>query len=144
MKEVSAFWNFLRVVVGTGSESTKPRDWLKVAEKQKALPLLYYFISLPVQSWMWESSFGWMSTYTSGVLALFLQVAGGGDSTQGQVDIFSLNRPTPRPVKSLQMGARVRCLEYVPEPTPSEDAETGSHNSTGVGNTICVGVDDGR
>lgn len=73
----------------------------------------------------------------------YLWVAGGGDSTQGQVDIFSLNRPTPRPVKSLQMGARVRCLEYVPEPTPSEDAETGSHNSTGVGNTICVGVDDG-
>uniref|UniRef100_A0A8C1GD43 Rho guanine nucleotide exchange factor (GEF) 10-like a n=1 Tax=Cyprinus carpio TaxID=7962 RepID=A0A8C1GD43_CYPCA len=77
------------------------------------------------------------------VLALFLQVAGGGDSTQGQVDIFSLNRSTPRPVKSLQMGARVRCLEYVPEPTPSENAETGPHNSTGVGNTICVGLDDG-
>ncbi|XP_058646870.1 rho guanine nucleotide exchange factor 10-like protein isoform X6 [Onychostoma macrolepis] len=73
----------------------------------------------------------------------YLWVAGGGDSTQGQVDIFSLNRPTPRPVKSLQMGARVRCLEYVPEPTPSEDAETGPHNSTGVGNTICVGLDDG-
>uniref|UniRef100_A0A8C1GD28 Rho guanine nucleotide exchange factor (GEF) 10-like a n=1 Tax=Cyprinus carpio TaxID=7962 RepID=A0A8C1GD28_CYPCA len=65
------------------------------------------------------------------------------DSTQGQVDIFSLNRSTPRPVKSLQMGARVRCLEYVPEPTPSENAETGPHNSTGVGNTICVGLDDG-
>lgn len=85
-----------------------------------------------------------MTTYDSGVLALFLQVAGGGDSTQGQVDIFSLNRPTPRPVKSLQMGARVRCLEYVPEPTPSEDTETGPHNSTGVGHTICVGLDDGR
>uniref|UniRef100_A0A8C1C927 Rho guanine nucleotide exchange factor 10 like n=1 Tax=Cyprinus carpio carpio TaxID=630221 RepID=A0A8C1C927_CYPCA len=73
----------------------------------------------------------------------YLWVAGGGDSTQGQVDIFSLNRSTPRPVKSLQMGARVRCLEYVPEPTPSENAETGPHNSTGVGNTICVGLDDG-
>ncbi|RXN34051.1 rho guanine nucleotide exchange factor 10 isoform X1 [Labeo rohita] len=73
----------------------------------------------------------------------YLWVAGGGDSTQGQVDIFSLNRPTPRPVKSLQMGARVRCLEYVPEPSPLEDAETGPHTSTGVGNTICVGLDDG-
>uniref|UniRef100_A0A8C1Z8R0 Rho guanine nucleotide exchange factor (GEF) 10-like a n=1 Tax=Cyprinus carpio TaxID=7962 RepID=A0A8C1Z8R0_CYPCA len=73
----------------------------------------------------------------------YLWVAGGGDSTQGQVDIFSLNRPTPRPVKSLQMGAPVRCLEYVPEPTPSEDAKTSPHNSTGVGNTICVGLDDG-
>ncbi|KAK2874162.1 hypothetical protein Q8A67_021315 [Cirrhinus molitorella] len=73
----------------------------------------------------------------------YLWVAGGGDSTQGQVDIFSLNRPMPRPVKSLQMGARVRCLEYVPEPSPSEDAETVPHNSTGFGNTICVGLDDG-
>ncbi|XP_067244122.1 rho guanine nucleotide exchange factor 10-like protein isoform X3 [Chanodichthys erythropterus] len=73
----------------------------------------------------------------------YLWVASGGDSSQGQVDIFSLNRPTPRPVKSLQMSARVMCLEYVPEPTPSEDAETGPHNSTGVGNTICVGLDDG-
>uniref|UniRef100_A0A671TBF2 Rho guanine nucleotide exchange factor 10-like protein n=1 Tax=Sinocyclocheilus anshuiensis TaxID=1608454 RepID=A0A671TBF2_9TELE len=73
----------------------------------------------------------------------YLWVAGGGDSTQGQVDIFSLNRPTPRPVKSLQMGARVRCLEYVPEPTPSEDNKTSPHSSMGVGNTICVGLDDG-
>ncbi|XP_016110516.1 rho guanine nucleotide exchange factor 10-like protein isoform X1 [Sinocyclocheilus grahami] len=73
----------------------------------------------------------------------YLWVAGGGDSTQGQVDIFSLNRPTPRPVKSLQMGARVRGLEYVPEPTPSEDNKTSPHSSMGVGNTICVGLDDG-
>ncbi|XP_052425362.1 rho guanine nucleotide exchange factor 10-like protein isoform X2 [Carassius gibelio] len=73
----------------------------------------------------------------------YLWVAGGGDSTQGQVDIFSLNRPTPRPVKSLQMGARVRCLEYVPEPKSSEDAKTSPHSSTGVGSTICVGLDDG-
>ncbi|XP_009304376.2 rho guanine nucleotide exchange factor 10-like protein isoform X1 [Danio rerio] len=73
----------------------------------------------------------------------YLWVASGADSTQGQVDIFSLNRPTPRPVKSLQMGAQVRCLEYVPEPSPSEDAETSLHSSAEVGNTICVGLDDG-
>lgn len=73
----------------------------------------------------------------------YLWVASGADSTQGQVDIYSLNRPTPRPVKSLQMGAQVRCLEYVPEPSPSEDAETSLHSSAEVGNTICVGLDDG-
>ncbi|XP_057217655.1 rho guanine nucleotide exchange factor 10-like protein isoform X2 [Triplophysa rosa] len=73
----------------------------------------------------------------------YLWVAAGGDSTQGQVDIFSLNRPTPRPVKTVQMGSRVWCLEYVPEPTPSEDNETGPYNPTGVGNTICAGLDDG-
>lgn len=106
--------------------------------------LSYVFFFLYLYSHGYEIGFGWMTTYNSAVLALFFQVASGGDSSQGQVDIFSLNRPTPRPVKSLQMSARVMCLEYVPEPTPSEDAEIGPHNSTGVGNAICVGLDDGR
>uniref|UniRef100_A0A8C7RJ35 Rho guanine nucleotide exchange factor 10 like n=1 Tax=Oncorhynchus mykiss TaxID=8022 RepID=A0A8C7RJ35_ONCMY len=73
-----------------------------------------------------------------------LQVASGGDVTQGQVEIFSLNRPTLRPVKSLQVGAPVRCLEYVPETRPSEEVEAVAfRSSTGVGNTICLGLDDG-
>uniref|UniRef100_A0A8C7KWP4 Rho guanine nucleotide exchange factor 10 like n=1 Tax=Oncorhynchus kisutch TaxID=8019 RepID=A0A8C7KWP4_ONCKI len=73
-----------------------------------------------------------------------LQVASGGDVTQGQVEIFSLNRPTLRPVKSLQVGAPVRCLEYVPEPRTSEEVEAVAfRSSTGVGNTICLGLDDG-
>uniref|UniRef100_A0A673YEH4 Rho guanine nucleotide exchange factor 10 like n=1 Tax=Salmo trutta TaxID=8032 RepID=A0A673YEH4_SALTR len=64
--------------------------------------------------------------------------------TQGQVEIFSLNRPTLRPVKTLQVGAPVRCLEYVPEPRPSEEVEAVAfRSSTGVGNTICLGLDDG-
>uniref|UniRef100_A0AAZ3R1R1 DH domain-containing protein n=1 Tax=Oncorhynchus tshawytscha TaxID=74940 RepID=A0AAZ3R1R1_ONCTS len=66
------------------------------------------------------------------------------DATQGQVEIFSLNRPTPRPVKSLQVGAPVRCLEYVPEPsTPEEMEAVALRSPTGVGNTICLGLDDG-
>nr|XP_046198494.1 rho guanine nucleotide exchange factor 10-like protein isoform X2 [Oncorhynchus gorbuscha] len=74
----------------------------------------------------------------------YLWVASGGDVTQGQVEIFSLNRPTLRPVKSLQVGAPVRCLEYVPEPRPSEEVEAVAfRSSTGVGNTICLGLDDG-
>jgi len=112
-----------------------------MAERHFASPAIFFPY---LYSRGFVSGFGWMTTYNGGVLAVFLQVASGGDSSQGQVDIFSLNRPTPRPVKSLQMGARVMCLEYVPEPTPSEDAETVPHNSTGVGNTICVGLDDGR
>uniref|UniRef100_A0A8C8H0R4 DH domain-containing protein n=1 Tax=Oncorhynchus tshawytscha TaxID=74940 RepID=A0A8C8H0R4_ONCTS len=64
--------------------------------------------------------------------------------TQGQVEIFSLNRPTLRPVKSLQVVAPVRCLEYVPEPRTSEEVEAVAfRSSTGVGNTICLGLDDG-
>ncbi|TRY64762.1 hypothetical protein DNTS_017637 [Danionella cerebrum] len=73
----------------------------------------------------------------------YLWVASGDDSAQGQVDIFSLNRPTPRLVKSLQMGARVRCLEYVPEASPSEDAEAAQTSFSGVGNSVCTGLDDG-
>ncbi|CAL8336914.1 unnamed protein product [Merluccius merluccius] len=75
----------------------------------------------------------------------YLWVASGGDSAQGQLEIFSLNRPTPRAVKSLQPGSRPLCLEYVPEPVPAEDAEGGPPPAVpaGVGNTICVGLDDG-
>ncbi|MBN3317192.1 ARGAL protein, partial [Atractosteus spatula] len=74
----------------------------------------------------------------------YLWVASGSDSNQGQVDIFSLNRPTPRAVKSFQVGAPVLCLEYVTEPSPPEDAEPGAgERMSGVGNTICTGLRDG-
>ncbi|XP_063070906.1 rho guanine nucleotide exchange factor 10-like protein isoform X2 [Engraulis encrasicolus] len=74
----------------------------------------------------------------------YLWVSSGGDSNQGQMDIFSLNRPTPRPVKTFQVGAPVLCLEYVPEPVPSEEAEAQDHRGpAGIGNTICAGLDDG-
>lgn len=72
-------------------------------------------------------------------------MAGGGGGSQWQIEIFSLNRPTPRAVKSLQVGCAIRCLEYVPEPSPSEEVEAGVHRPpTGSGANICVGSDDGR
>ncbi|XP_076599261.1 rho guanine nucleotide exchange factor 10-like protein isoform X2 [Chaetodon auriga] len=75
----------------------------------------------------------------------YLWVAGGGEASHGQVEIFSLNRPLPRAVKSLQVGSAVRCLEYVPEPSPNEEAEAGVHKApSGIGANICVGSDDGR
>ncbi|AWP02195.1 putative rho guanine nucleotide exchange factor 10-like protein [Scophthalmus maximus] len=74
----------------------------------------------------------------------YLWVAGGAEASQGQIEIFSLNRPTPRPVKSLQLGSAVRCLVYVPEPSPAEEPEAGVHKASGVGANICVGLDDGR
>lgn len=74
-----------------------------------------------------------------------LQVAGGGDGSQGQLEIFSLNRPTPRAVKSLQLGSPVHCLDYVPEPSPSEDMEAGAERTPSeIGSTVCVGLNDGR
>ncbi|XP_019110486.2 rho guanine nucleotide exchange factor 10-like protein isoform X2 [Larimichthys crocea] len=75
----------------------------------------------------------------------YLWVAGGGESSQGHIEIFSLNRPMPRAVKSLQVGSGVRCLEYVPEPSPNEEVEAGVHKApSGIGANICVGSDDGR
>ncbi|XP_077384551.1 rho guanine nucleotide exchange factor 10-like protein isoform X2 [Festucalex cinctus] len=78
----------------------------------------------------------------------FLWVAAGGEesSSQGQIEIFSLNRPVPRPVKSLQVGSPVLCLEYVPEASPAEEAlEAAAHKvPPGIGAVICVGLRDGR
>ncbi|XP_044037919.1 rho guanine nucleotide exchange factor 10-like protein isoform X1 [Siniperca chuatsi] len=74
----------------------------------------------------------------------YLWVA-GGEGSQWQIEIFSLNRPMPRAVKSLQVVSAVRCLEYVPEPSPTEEVEAGVHKApSGTGANICVGLDDGR
>lgn len=80
------------------------------------------------------------------MLVLFsLQVVGGGEDSQGHIEIFSLNRPAPRPVKSLQVGSAVRCLEYVPAPSRTEDLEAGGPRAASVSAaTICLGLDDGR
>ncbi|XP_010874041.2 rho guanine nucleotide exchange factor 10-like protein isoform X4 [Esox lucius] len=76
----------------------------------------------------------------------YLWVASGGDSNQGQVEIFSLNRSTPRAVKSIQLGAPVLCLDHVTEPCPREEQEEGevaAKSTARTGNTICVGLQDG-
>ncbi|XP_040889835.1 rho guanine nucleotide exchange factor 10-like protein isoform X4 [Toxotes jaculatrix] len=75
----------------------------------------------------------------------YLWVAGREEGSQGQIEIFSLNRPTPRAVKSLQVDSAVRCLEYVAEPSQAEEVEAGVHKAPpGIGANICVGLDDGR
>ncbi|MCJ8744577.1 hypothetical protein PDJAM_G00120290 [Pangasius djambal] len=73
----------------------------------------------------------------------YLWVASGGDCAQGHVEIFSLNRTTPRSVKSFQVRAPVRCLEFVSEPSHSDNADPALHNTAAAGNTVCVGLDDG-
>ncbi|XP_015230836.1 PREDICTED: rho guanine nucleotide exchange factor 10-like protein isoform X2 [Cyprinodon variegatus] len=75
----------------------------------------------------------------------YLWVAGAGEALQGHIEIFSLNRPTPRAVKSLQISSAVRCLEYVHPPSPAEEDDAGTHKpAIGTGTSICVGLDDGR
>lgn len=69
----------------------------------------------------------------------------GGEGSNGQIEIFSLNRPMPRTVKSLQVDSAARCLEYVPEPSPTEETDAGVQKApTGIGANICVGLDNGR
>uniref|UniRef100_A0A4W5QA69 Rho guanine nucleotide exchange factor 10 like n=1 Tax=Hucho hucho TaxID=62062 RepID=A0A4W5QA69_9TELE len=77
----------------------------------------------------------------------YLWVASGGDRNHGQVEIFSLNRSMPRMVKSIQMGAPVLCLDHVMEPCPTEEEEEGEAAvkcTARTGNTICVGLQDGK
>ncbi|KAI5623008.1 rho guanine nucleotide exchange factor 10-like protein isoform X2 [Silurus asotus] len=73
----------------------------------------------------------------------YLWVASGGDCAQGHVEIFSLNRTTPRSVKSFQVRAAVRCLEFVSEPSHSDDADPALQNAPAAVNTVCVGLNDG-
>ncbi|XP_072512603.1 rho guanine nucleotide exchange factor 10-like protein isoform X5 [Salminus brasiliensis] len=74
----------------------------------------------------------------------YLWVASGGDDTHGQVEIFSLNRSTPRSVKSFPLGSPVLSLEYVTEPSTAEDDEgQAAEGPARIGNTICVGLQDG-
>lgn len=77
----------------------------------------------------------------------YLWVGGGQEGAGGQVEIFSLNRPSPRTVKSFPLAAPVLCMEYIPE--PEEEAEGGDESGTAsdapaaVRPTICVGLQDG-
>ncbi|KAL6482894.1 hypothetical protein MHYP_G00077660 [Metynnis hypsauchen] len=75
----------------------------------------------------------------------YLWVASGGDDTHGQVEIFSLNRSTPRSVKSFPLGSPVLSFEYVTEPsTAEEDEGQAAEGPARIGNTICVGLQDGN
>uniref|UniRef100_A0A663NAT7 Rho guanine nucleotide exchange factor 10 like n=1 Tax=Athene cunicularia TaxID=194338 RepID=A0A663NAT7_ATHCN len=52
------------------------------------------------------------------------QVGGGQEGAGGQVEIFSLNRATPRTVKSFPVSSPVLCMEYIPEVGEGELAGT--------------------
>ncbi|XP_021055502.1 rho guanine nucleotide exchange factor 10-like protein isoform X4 [Mus pahari] len=77
----------------------------------------------------------------------YLWVGGGQEGAGGQVDIFSLNRPSPRTVKSFPVAAPVLCIEYIPD--PEEEAEGGEESraatdpSVTVHPTVCLGLQDG-
>lgn len=103
-----------------------------------------FFLKLLMREW--EQTGGGRSRDISAVHGV--QVAGGGGgSLHGQVDIFSLNRTTPRLVKSIPLRSPVLCLELVREPGPRTDEEEEEKESgrvTRAENIICVGLQDGR
>ncbi|XP_028848367.1 rho guanine nucleotide exchange factor 10-like protein isoform X4 [Denticeps clupeoides] len=72
----------------------------------------------------------------------YLWVAGGMEGKHGQVEIFSLNRPTPCPVKSFHVKSPVLCLEYVTESSCTE-MEDATEGPVRIGSAICVGLQDG-
>ncbi|XP_015421335.1 PREDICTED: rho guanine nucleotide exchange factor 10-like protein [Myotis davidii] len=80
----------------------------------------------------------------------YLWVGGGQEGAGGQVEIFSLNRPSPRTVKSFPLAAPVLCMEYIPEPEEGEsgdgdkdESHTAADPSAAVHPTICLGLQDG-
>ncbi|XP_036208984.1 rho guanine nucleotide exchange factor 10-like protein isoform X12 [Myotis myotis] len=80
----------------------------------------------------------------------YLWVGGGQEGAGGQVEIFSLNRPSPRTVKSFPLAAPVLCMEYIPEPEEGENGDgdkdeghTAADPSAAVHPTICLGLQDG-
>ncbi|CAK6440672.1 unnamed protein product [Pipistrellus nathusii] len=80
----------------------------------------------------------------------YLWVGGGQEGAGGQVEIFSLNRPSPRTVKSFPLTAPVLCMEYIPEPEEGEsgdgdkdESHTAADPSAAVHPTICLGLQDG-
>ncbi|XP_004850451.1 rho guanine nucleotide exchange factor 10-like protein isoform X3 [Heterocephalus glaber] len=78
----------------------------------------------------------------------YLWVGGGQEGAGGQVEIFSLNRPSPRTVKSFPLAAPVLCMEYIPEPEEDpegrQESRVSADPSAGtVHPTICLGLQDG-
>lgn len=80
----------------------------------------------------------------------YLWVGGGQEGAGGQVEIFSLNRPSPRTVKSFPLAAPVLCMEYIPEPEEGEsgdgdgeESHTATDPSAAAHPTVCLGLQDG-
>ncbi|CAH7441689.1 rho guanine nucleotide exchange factor 10-like protein isoform X3 [Phodopus roborovskii] len=77
----------------------------------------------------------------------YLWVGGGQEGAGGQVEIFSLNRPSPRTVKSFPLASPVLCIEYIPDPEEeaegAEESQVAADPSAAVHPTVCLGLQDG-
>lgn len=121
--------------------------WVRIGE---TFSIAYGFSSCLLHDyWLWTvwAWFSFLFLWGKFFCSHAAQVAGGGGSSNhGQVEIFSLNRATPRLVKILPLRSAVLCLEYVKEPclsTVEKDANK-PQSPAKIGNIICVGLQDGR
>ncbi|XP_078281813.1 rho guanine nucleotide exchange factor 10-like protein isoform X2 [Rhinoraja longicauda] len=67
-----------------------------------------------------QSSLLGISTASTCLAQGYLWIGSGREQGQGQVDLFSLNRSSPRLVKSFQVSSGVLCMEYIPQQLRSE------------------------
>ncbi|XP_067826705.1 rho guanine nucleotide exchange factor 10-like protein isoform X2 [Heptranchias perlo] len=73
----------------------------------------------------------------------YLWIGSGREQGLGQVDLFSLNKSTPRHVKSFQVSSRVLCMEYIPQTVrDEEDVDCPMEKSRGSP-IIFMGLQDG-
>lgn len=75
-------------------------------------------------------------------LLLAVQVGGGQEGAGGHVEVFSLNRPVPRTVKSFPVSSQVLCMEHIPE--RAEDPQADADQAVPAQPSICLGLQDGR
>lgn len=72
----------------------------------------------------------------------YLWVAGGGDGL-GQLEVFSLNRSSPRLVKTVPQRAPVLCLDHVRDQCPITEEGGGAQPVVSPQSLMCVGLQDG-
>nr|XP_033777326.1 rho guanine nucleotide exchange factor 10-like protein isoform X2 [Geotrypetes seraphini] len=78
----------------------------------------------------------------------YLWVGGGQDGGAGQLQIFSLNHPVPRTVKSVLLDSRVMCIEHIPQRSSAEEVKEEECRVTAgpfssARPAVCLGLQNG-
>ncbi|XP_051895401.1 rho guanine nucleotide exchange factor 10-like protein isoform X3 [Pristis pectinata] len=90
-----------------------------------------------------QSSLLGISTASTCLAQGYLWIGSGREQGQGQVDLFSLNRSTPRHVKSFQVTSRVLCMEYIPQKVRGEEDIDCPLEKSADNPVIVMGLQDG-
>eukprot|EP00062_Callorhinchus_milii_P012687 gi/632960267/ref/XP_007896095.1/ PREDICTED: rho guanine nucleotide exchange factor 10-like protein [Callorhinchus milii] len=90
-----------------------------------------------------QSSILGISTASTSIAQGYLWVGSGRELGPGQVDLYSLNRCTPRHVKSFLVSSRVLCMEFIPGSFPDVEEANCPTERTAASPIICLGLLDG-